>query len=157
VVGCRFVDGGPAWEEAPVIHSVARGGPGCRAVTAFDHKLYQFEGREGSWAPAIDVEHDYGNLLVHAKLPGIKPDEVKIDVQDNILTVSGEHREAKEEKEKNYLRRERGYGGFSCSMALHPGVDPKKIKAKTHDGIVDVTIPLPRATKETVKITATSS
>ena len=99
-----------------------------------------------------------GHLVVHADLPGIKPEEVKIEVEDDILTVSGEHRESKEEKEKNYVRRERRYGSFSRSMALPPGVTAKDIKARTHNGVVEVTIPLPKeAKKETVKITPTAA
>lgn len=126
--------------------------------TRFDRMLNQLEGSEGSWSPAIDVERDNGNLVVHAELPGIKPEEVKIEVEDNILTVFGEHQESKQHKDRSYLRRERRYGAFARSMALPPGVDPKKIQAKTHDGIVDVTIPLPeQPTKERVKISPSSS
>ena len=122
--------------------------------TRFDRMFDQFEGRERAWTPAIDVARDDGNIVIHADLPGIKPDEVKIEVEDDILTVSGEHRESKEEKDKNYVRRERRYGSFSRSVALPPGVDAKKIKAKTHDGVVEVTVPLPQeAKKEPVTIT----
>jgi len=116
------------------------------------------DGREPGWAPAIDVERDNGNLVVRADVPGIKPEEVKIEVEDDILTVSGSHEERKEEKDKDFLRRERRYGSFSRSMALPPGVEAKKIKAKTHDGVVEVTIPLPKeAKKETVTITPTAA
>jgi HSP20 family protein len=117
-----------------------------------------FEGRERSWTPAIDVERENGNLVLRADVPGIKPEEVKIEVKDDILTVSGEHEERKERKDKHYLRRERRYGSFHRSMALPAGVDAKKIKAKTHDGVVEVTIPLPKKPeKETVTITPTAS
>jgi HSP20 family protein len=120
----------------------------------FDRLFDQLDGHERVWTPAIDVVRDNGNLVVHAELPGIKPEEVKIEVEDDILTVSGEHEERKDQKDQQYVRRERRYGSFSRSMALPPGVDAKKIKAKTHDGVVEVTIPLPKeAKKETVKIT----
>jgi len=116
------------------------------------------DGHERAWTPPIDVVREDDHLVVHADLPGLKPEEVKIEVDDDILTVSGEHRESEEQKEKNYVRRERRYGSFSRSMALPPGVDAKKIEAKTHDGVVEVTIPLPKeAKKEPVKITATAS
>src|ERR1019366_9726316 len=112
------------------------------------------DGRLHAWTPAIDVVRENGSLVVRADIPGIKPEEVKIEVEDDILTVSGEHEEHKEEKEENFLRRERRYGSFCRSMALPPGVEAKKIKAKTHDGVVEVTIPLPKeAKKETVRIT----
>jgi HSP20 family protein len=113
-----------------------------------------FDERERTWMPAIDVVREDGSLVVRADVPGIKPEEVKIEVDDDILTVSGSHEERKEEKDKDYLRRERRYGSFHRSMALPAGVDPKKIKAKTHDGVVEVTIPLPKeARKETITIT----
>jgi HSP20 family protein len=124
----------------------------------FDRMFDRFADPERVWTPAIDVVRDDGNLVVHAELPGIKPEEVKIEVEDDILTVSGEHEESRDEKDKRYMRRERRYGSFSRSMTLPAGVDPKGINAKTHDGVVEVTIPLPKeAKKETVKITPTAA
>ncbi len=124
----------------------------------FDRIVDQFDGRERVWTPAIDVVRDDGNLVIHADLPGIKPEDVKIEVEDDILTVSGEHRESTEEKGKNYVRRERRYGSFSRSMALPAGVDARGITATTHDGVVEVTIPLPQeAKKEAVTITPTAA
>jgi HSP20 family protein len=125
----------------------------------FDRMFDDFTfGRERTWTPAIDVVRDNGNLVVRADIPGIKPEEVKIEVEDDILTVSGEHEEHKEEKDKHYVRRERRYGSFSRSMALPSGVEANSIKAKTHDGVVEVTIPLPKeAKKETVTITPTAA
>jgi HSP20 family protein len=117
-----------------------------------------FDGHERRWTPAIDVERRNGNLVVRADVPGIKPEEVKIEVEDDILTVSGEHEERKEEKDKRFLRRERRYGSFSRSLALPAGVEAKKIKASTHDGVVEVTIPLPSESKQTkVEITPTAA
>lgn len=116
------------------------------------------DGRERAWTPAIDVVREDGHLVVRADLPGIKPEEVKIEVEDDILTVSGEHRESKEEKDKHYVRRERRYGSFSRSMTLPKGVTAKDIKAETRDGVVEVTIPLPtEGKKETVRITPTAA
>src|ERR1019366_5356793 len=125
----------------------------------FDRMFDDFTfGRERTWTPAIDVVRDNGNLVVRADIPGIKPEEVKIEVEDDILTVSGEHEEHKEEKDKHYVRRERRYGSFSRSMTLPPGVEAKNIKAKTHDGVVEVTIPLPKeAKKEPISITPTAA
>jgi len=111
---------------------------------------------ERTWTPAIDVVRDDGHLAVRADLPGIKPEEVKIEVEDDILTISGEHEERTDEKDGNYVRRERRYGSFSRSIALPAGIDAKKIKASTRDGVVEVTVPLPpEASKEPVRITPT--
>lgn len=112
------------------------------------------DGRGRSWIPAVDVVRDNGGLMLRADVPGITPEEVRIEVQDGILTISGEHEETMEEKDKEYVRRERRYGSFSRSMALPAGVDPKAIKAETRNGVVEVTIPLPtEAAKEKVTIT----
>jgi len=120
----------------------------------FDESLIE---REQRWTPAIDVVRENGNLVVRADIPGVKPDEVKIEVDHDILTVMGEHEERKEEKDKHFVRRERRYGSFQRSMALPPGVDTAKITAKTHDGMLEVTIPLPEEAKqEPVKITPTA-
>ena len=116
------------------------------------------DGHERAWTPAIDVVREDDHLVLRADLPGFKPEEVKLEVEDNILTVSGEHRESKEEKDKHYVRRERRYGSFSRSMALPPDVDAKAITAETHDGVIEVTIPLPKeAKKEPVRITPTAA
>jgi HSP20 family protein len=126
--------------------------------TRFDRMFDEwFDGRERGWTPAIDVTRENGNLVVRADIPGIKPEEVKIEVDQDILTISGEHEERKEEKDKHYVRRERRYGSFSRSMALPAGVDVQKIKAETKNGVVEVMIPLPKESKkETITITPTA-
>jgi HSP20 family protein len=89
---------------------------------------------------------------VRANVPGIKPDEIDIKVEDDVLTISGEHEETKEETDKQIVRR---FGAFARSMPLPKGVDPKKIDAKTDDGVLEVTIPLPKeAAHEPVTIKA---
>jgi HSP20 family protein len=116
-----------------------------------------FEGRERRWTPAIDVVRDDGNLVVRADVPGIKPEEVKIEVEDDVLTISGQHEEHTEEQHKHYVRHERRCGSFSRSIVLPADIDAKQIKATTHDGIVEVTVPLPKeAKKETITITPTA-
>lgn len=126
--------------------------------TRFDRMFSDLtDGSTGAWTPAIDVERDNGNLVVRADVPGIKPEEVKIEIRDDILTVSGEHEDTTEKEDRHYVRRERRYGSFSRSMALPVSVDAKQIKATTHDGVVEVTIPLPKeADKEPVTITPTA-
>jgi HSP20 family protein len=116
-----------------------------------------FEGRERAWMPAIDVVREDGNLVVRADVPGIKPEEVKIEVEDDILTISGQHEEHTEEQHKHYVRHERRCGSFSRSIPLPADTNAKQIKAATHDGIVEVTVPLPKeAKKETITITPTA-
>lgn len=126
--------------------------------TRFDRMFHELGAGEGEWSLPIDVVRDDGNLVLRADVPGLKPEEVKIEVEDDILTVSGAHEETKEEKDKNFLRRERRYGSFSRSMALPPGVVADDIEASTHEGVVEVKIPLPEEEKkEPVTITPTAS
>ena len=98
----------------------------------------------GGWTPAVDVVEDEDKLVVRADVPGIEPEEVRIDVDDDILTISGEHEETTEEKDKRFVRRERRYGSFSRSMRMPPGVDPDAIEASSRNGVVEVTIPRPQ-------------
>jgi HSP20 family protein len=105
------------------------------------------EGKRGEWTPAIDLIRDKDKLTLRVDMPGITPDDVKIEVRDDIITVSGQHEEATEEKDENYVRRERRFGSFSRSIALPSGVDPDKIEATSKDGVVEVTIPLPAEKK----------
>ena len=124
----------------------------------FDRVLEEISGgRQRAWTPAVDVVRRDGNIIVRADIPGIKPEDVKIEVDNDVLTVSGEHEERTEEKEEDYVRRERRYGSFSRSLALPRGVDPKDITATTHDGVLEVTIPAPKAPeKQAITITPTT-
>ena len=110
-------------------------------------------GRE--WLPAIDVERADGNLIMRADVPGFKPEEISIEVEDEMLTISGKHEEEKETKGKHFLRQERRYGSFSRSIALPGGVDASKISAQTHDGVLEVKVPLPEEKGEHKKVTIT--
>ena len=96
----------------------------------FDRLLSELADGEGrEWTPAIDMVRDNGNLVLRANVPGIKPEEIEIKVENDVLTISGEHEETTEETDKTFVRRERRYGAFSRSMPLPEGVDPKKIDA----------------------------
>ena len=105
------------------------------------------------WTPAIDVERSDGNLITRADVPGFKSEEISIEVEAEMLTISGKHEETKGETGKHYLRHERRYGSFSRSIALPEGVDASKISAQTHDGVLEVKVPLPEEQAEQEKVT----
>ena len=108
-----------------------------------------------TWNPRIDVVKKEGEIVLRADLPGVKPEEITVEVEDGVLTVSGEHEEKSEEKQERYLRRERRYGSFSRSMALPEGVNADDIEANTVDGVLELKIPLPKPgekPKHTVKV-----
>lgn len=111
------------------------------------------DGGRGAWTPSVDLIRRDDSLVLRADIPGIKPDEVKIEIEDDVLTVSGEHSEEKEEKEGKYMRRERRFGSFSRSMPLPSGVRAEDIEATTEDGVLEVTIPMPPpAEKQKIEI-----
>ncbi len=117
-----------------------------------------FDGRGRARMPEVDVVRDDGHLVVRADLPGIKPEEVKIEIENGMLTVSGHHEESSEEKRRHYLRRERRTGSFARSLPLPDGVEPADVTATTKDGVVEVTVPLPpTAPKEKITITPTAA
>ncbi|HEX7059588.1 MAG TPA: Hsp20/alpha crystallin family protein [Solirubrobacterales bacterium] len=115
------------------------------------------EGAQHGWTPSVDLIRRDDALVLRADIPGIKPDEVKIEVEDDVLTVSGEHSEEKEEKKESYMRRERRYGSFSRSMVLPKGLKADDIEATTEDGVLEVTIPMPKEEKQKVEIKAKSN
>ncbi|MBS1844010.1 MAG: Hsp20/alpha crystallin family protein [Actinobacteria bacterium] len=93
---------------------------------------------------SMDVVRRDDAIVIRADIPGIKREDVEIAVEDGILTVSGEHEERTDEKTEHYVRRERHVGAFSRSMTLPGGVKPEDIEATVADGVLEVTIPLPK-------------
>ena len=94
-----------------------------------------------SWAPAVDIFESEHELVVKADLPDIKPEELDIRVENNILTIRGERKFEKKVDEKNYLRVERSYGSFARSFSLANTVNSEAIKADYKDGVLTLTIP----------------
>ena len=94
-----------------------------------------------SWTPSVDVIETDEAIKLKAELAGMKPEDIKIEVQDNVLTVSGERHFEEEVKEDKYYRIERRYGSFSRSMALPQTVDEGKIEADYDNGVLQVTVP----------------
>lgn len=95
----------------------------------------------GAWAPAVDIYEGDGELVVEAELPGLEKGDIKVNVEDGVLTLKGERKLSKETKEENYHRVERAYGAFTRSFALPDTVDAEKISAKHKDGVLRVSLP----------------
>jgi len=94
-----------------------------------------------TWAPAVDIFETEHELVVKADLPDIKPEELDIRVENNILTIRGERKFEKKVNENNYLRVERSYGSFSRSFSLANTVNTEAIKAEYKNGVLTLTIP----------------
>jgi len=99
------------------------------------------EGGLTPWAPAVDIYENEHELVVKADLPDIKPEELDIRVENNILTIRGERKFEKKVEEQNYLRVERTYGSFSRSFSLANTVNSEAIKAEYKDGVLTLTVP----------------
>lgn len=104
------------------------------------------------WTPAIDVLSRGGDLVIKAELAGVKPEDVDITLQDNVLTISGERKEEREEERGGYHLRERSYGSFRRSMTLPEGVDESKIHARFDNGVLEVTVEGAAAKQEPKRI-----
>jgi len=106
---------------------------------AFDRR--SDEANLTTWAPAVDIYETEHNLVVKADLPDIKPEELDIRVENNILTIRGERNFEKKVDENNYLRVERSYGSFSRSFALANTVNTEAIQADYKNGVLTLSIP----------------
>ncbi len=106
--------------------------------------------------PVIDMYQTNDNVVVKAGLPGLKAEDVQITVTDNMLSLHGEFKEEKEEKEATCHMREHRYGSFKRSLALPSDVQTEKATADFKDGILTITLPKSEAVKpKTISIKAT--
>jgi len=94
-----------------------------------------------SWMPSIDVIERAGGIELKVEVAGMKPEDINIEIDDNVLTVSGERRFEEQVQEDKYYRIERRYGSFSRSIALPQGVDADNIDATYENGVLSVTVP----------------
>jgi HSP20 family protein len=93
------------------------------------------------WAPSVDISEDAKEWLVKADLPEVKKEDVKVTVENGLLTITGERKFEKEEKDKKYHRIERSYGNFLRSFTLPDAADGSKVNAEFKDGVLKVHLP----------------
>jgi HSP20 family protein len=103
--------------------------------------------RSQRWLPAMDLVEADDHFVLKADLPGLGEDDVSIEVQDNVLTISGERKAEHERKEKGFYRLERSFGRFSRSLTLPEGVNADAISANFDKGVLEVSIPKPEERK----------
>lgn len=108
-------------------------------------------GLRGGWSPEIDVFEKDNRLITKIDLPGMKKEDVKVEVTDGHLTISGERTSEAEEKKENYFRCEREYGSFYRAVPLPEGVKIEDVKASFTDGVLEVSIPLPAKPESKVR------
>lgn len=108
---------------------------------------------EGEWLPSLDVAETKSDLLVRAELPGMDPKDIEISLNEGILTIKGEKKQEKEEKEEGYHLIERSYGSFTRSIRLPKDVQSDKISASFKNGVLKVVLPKSEeAKKKEIKI-----
>jgi HSP20 family protein len=95
---------------------------------------------------SCDVIDEGNQFRVKMDIPGVKKNEIKLEVADNSLEVSAEHKEESEEKKKNYLRKERSHVSYYRTLPLSENVVSGKVKAKLTDGVLDITLPKSKPT-----------
>ena len=123
---------------------------GRNAMTSGSSRgLQQQGGRAQSyWTPPMEVFQRGNEMVVRADLPGISPDDVQIEVEDGVLTISGERRNNNEDRQEGFYRSERSYGAFARSIALPEGVDEDQVNAHYEHGVLEVTVPLPQQQRQ---------
>jgi HSP20 family protein len=132
------------WREMPALHN--------RMNRLFDDPFFSIgrladDDSLGMWNPAVDLYEKDDHFVIKAELPGVDRQDIRIDLKDRVLTLSGERTQEQEVKEENYYRQERSYGKFQRAFRLPADVDSDKIKAEFKDGVLQVEVPKPNEIK----------
>ena len=139
-------------EYRPLLHT------GIKPWTAFpmENRLRHFFGKDFfpefydepfAWTPVIDLVHFEDEWLLTAEVPGMKLEDIDIDVIDDVLTLKGEKKRVNEVTDEHYTVSERAYGMFERSFTLPRIIDAEKIKAEFENGVLTVHLPLSEETK----------
>jgi HSP20 family protein len=134
-----------------------------RMTDEFDRALQPFfsadeAGATIAWTPTVEISEQDGKYRILAELPGLSPDDVRVEVEDDALVLQGERQVEREGTEGGIRRSERQFGFFYRRIPLPEGADPEQAKAKFHDGILEITIPTPdrQAKRRQIQIEADS-
>jgi len=117
-----------------------------------DFSPFRMEFDNVEWVPQIELLQNDGELMVRADLPGLTKDDVKVELTDDRLTISGERKEEKEEKREGFYRSERSYGSFYRQIPLPAGVKTENAAATFRNGVLEVTMPAPKMESHTRKL-----
>jgi HSP20 family protein len=107
---------------------------------------------QSGWSPQIEVSEREGNLVVCADLPGLKKEDIELQITDNALTIRGERRQQSEDNREGFYRSERSYGSFFRSIPLPEGVDAENATASFRDGVLEVSVPMPQRAERSRRI-----
>lgn len=111
----------------------------------FHSRLFPAEGEEAlattDWTPAADIKEEDDKFVIHADIPGVKPEDIDVSMENGVLTIKGERESEKKEEREGYKRVERAYGSFMRRFSLPDTADADNISAKSVDGVLEVVIP----------------
>ncbi|MGQ0701534.1 MAG: Hsp20/alpha crystallin family protein [Gemmatimonadales bacterium] len=108
-----------------------------------DEVFGEFDGETigGAWTPRCDIREDKDYVTISLDLPGVRPEDVQINLENQVLTIRGERQQVEEKKEERWHRYERSSGSFERSFTLPSTVDPDRIEATTENGVLTVRLP----------------
>jgi HSP20 family protein len=95
----------------------------------------------GEWAPAVDIKEEDNRYVIRADIPGVKPDDVEVTMENGVLTIRGERKFEESEERENFKRIERSHGIFYRRFSLPDNTDAEAVEAKGQDGVIEVIIP----------------
>lgn len=101
-------------------------------------------GSQFAWSPQIESFERDGNLVLQADLPGMSKDDINVDIEDDRIVIHGERRNERETNEKGFYHSERSYGSFHRSIPLPEGIDADNAEAKFDNGVLEITMPMPK-------------
>jgi len=94
----------------------------------------------GAWSPSVDIFENKDSIVLEAELPGMKPEDVNISIENNVLTIHGERKFEKKDDKDNFHRVERSYGSFTRSFTLPPTVSAENVDAEFENGVLHLTM-----------------
>ena len=120
-----------------------------RELSSIQNELNRLFGRTfapdvdtaAGWGPAVDVSETEDRFSIHVELPGVRPDDVEISVENSVLSIQGTRRFYEERSEADFVRIERRFGSFGRSVSLPPTADVERIEAGFSDGVLTIEIP----------------
>jgi HSP20 family protein len=113
----------------------------------FDTPMPGGSGGSRRWVPAMDLVETEDHFVLRADLPGMSHDDLSIELEGDVLTISGERKTEQEDRQEGYVRVERSFGRFSRSLTLPEGVAADGIQAEFRDGVLEVRVPKPEQRK----------
>ncbi|HUA21999.1 MAG TPA: Hsp20/alpha crystallin family protein [Bryobacteraceae bacterium] len=116
-------------------------GTGLRLFQDSVNRLFSDQTTARPWTPAVDILETENELVLKADIPGVEMKDIDIQLENGTLTIKGERRFEKEEKNKGFHRLERSYGSFVRYFTLPETVDPEKVKAEYNAGVLTVSLP----------------